>query len=82
VPETGDHGASIELESLTKRYHGSAQPAVDNVSMEIKAGEVVVFVGPSGCGKSTTLKMINRLIEPTCAARSATPSSPPGSSRT
>ncbi len=33
--------------------------------MEIKAGELVVFVGPSGCGKSTTLKMINRLIEPT-----------------
>ncbi|KJK36739.1 polyamine ABC transporter ATP-binding protein [Streptomyces variegatus] len=63
--ETGDHGASIELESLTKRYPGGAQPAVDNVSMEIKAGEVVVFVGPSGCGKSTTLKMINRLIEPT-----------------
>ncbi|CAM5743470.1 betaine/proline/choline family ABC transporter ATP-binding protein [Streptomyces afghaniensis] len=65
MPETGDHGASIELEGLTKRYPGSAQPAVDNVSMEIKAGEVVVLVGPSGCGKSTTLKMINRLIEPT-----------------
>ncbi|MEU6913109.1 betaine/proline/choline family ABC transporter ATP-binding protein [Streptomyces olindensis] len=65
MPETGDHGASIELENLTKRFPGGAQPAVDNVSMEIKAGEVVVFVGPSGCGKSTTLKMINRLIEPT-----------------
>ncbi|MGW0989475.1 betaine/proline/choline family ABC transporter ATP-binding protein [Streptomyces sp. NPDC002486] len=65
MPETGDHGASIELENLTKRYPGGAQPAVDNVSMQIKAGEVVVFVGPSGCGKSTTLKMINRLIEPT-----------------
>ncbi|CAL9468598.1 betaine/proline/choline family ABC transporter ATP-binding protein [Streptomyces levis] len=64
MPETGAHGASIELENLTKRFPGSAQPAVDNVSMEIKAGEVVVFVGPSGCGKSTTLKMINRLIEP------------------
>ncbi|MYX99737.1 betaine/proline/choline family ABC transporter ATP-binding protein [Streptomyces sp. SID486] len=59
------HGAPIELENLTKRYPGGAQPAVDNVSMEIKAGETVVFVGPSGCGKSTTLKMINRLIEPT-----------------
>ncbi|MFF8228667.1 betaine/proline/choline family ABC transporter ATP-binding protein [Streptomyces caelestis] len=65
MPETDGHGVSIELENLTKRYPGGAQPAVDNVSMEIKAGEVVVFVGPSGCGKSTTLKMINRLIEPT-----------------
>nr|WP_205615460.1 betaine/proline/choline family ABC transporter ATP-binding protein [Streptomyces harenosi] len=53
------------MENLTKRYHGNPQPAVDNVTMEIAAGETVVFVGPSGCGKSTTLKMINRLIEPT-----------------
>ncbi|KOV54344.1 polyamine ABC transporter ATP-binding protein [Streptomyces sp. AS58] len=53
------------MESLTKRYPNSAAPAVDSVNMHIKAGETVVFVGPSGCGKSTTLKMINRLIEPT-----------------
>ncbi|MGC9536261.1 betaine/proline/choline family ABC transporter ATP-binding protein [Streptomyces sp. UG1] len=65
VSRGGHHGAAIELENLSKRYPGSAQPAVDNVNMEIKAGEVVIFVGPSGCGKSTTLKMINRLIEPT-----------------
>ncbi|MER5176883.1 betaine/proline/choline family ABC transporter ATP-binding protein [Streptomyces sp. NPDC002896] len=55
----------MELENLTKHYPGSAAPAVDSVNMEIKAGEIVIFVGPSGCGKSTTLKMINRLIEPT-----------------
>ncbi|MBW8822582.1 MAG: ATP-binding cassette domain-containing protein, partial [Streptomyces sp.] len=66
MPETsGTSGASVELENLTKRYPGTARPAVDNVTMEIRAGELVVLVGPSGCGKSTTLKMINRLIEPT-----------------
>jgi osmoprotectant transport system ATP-binding protein len=65
VAEKATSGASIELENLTKRYPGAPQPAVDSVNMEIKAGEIVIFVGPSGCGKSTTLKMINRLIEPT-----------------
>ncbi|MCK1798484.1 betaine/proline/choline family ABC transporter ATP-binding protein [Streptomyces sp. XM4193] len=58
-------GATIRLEGLTKRYPGNPAPAVENVNMEIRAGETVIFVGPSGCGKSTTLKMINRLIEPT-----------------
>ncbi|KOT86255.1 polyamine ABC transporter ATP-binding protein [Streptomyces sp. NRRL F-5755] len=53
------------MEHLTKRYPGAPAPAVDDVSMEIKPGETVILVGPSGCGKSTTLKMINRLIEPT-----------------
>ncbi|SCK54488.1 osmoprotectant transport system ATP-binding protein [Streptomyces sp. WMMB 714] len=58
-------GATIRLEGLTKRYSGSSAPAVDEVGLEIDAGETVVLVGPSGCGKSTLLKMINRLIEPT-----------------
>ncbi|MFH8979462.1 betaine/proline/choline family ABC transporter ATP-binding protein [Streptomyces varsoviensis] len=58
-------GATIALEDLTKRYSGTPAPAVENVNMDIKAGELVVFVGPSGCGKTTTMKMINRLIEPT-----------------
>ncbi len=58
-------GAGIQLVEVTKRYEGHARPAVDAVSLEIPAGELVVFVGPSGCGKTTTMKMINRLIEPT-----------------
>jgi osmoprotectant transport system ATP-binding protein len=58
-------GQRIELKNLTKHYPGSAEPAVDNVTMEIPAGEIVMFVGPSGCGKTTTMRMINRLVEPT-----------------
>ncbi|PRY34896.1 ABC transporter ATP-binding protein [Umezawaea tangerina] len=57
--------SEIELIDVTKRYPGTGQPAVDSVSMTIPAGEIVVFVGPSGCGKTTTMRMINRLIEPT-----------------
>ncbi len=58
-------GVEIVLDSVTKRYGDQQQPAVDNVSMTIPAGEIVVLVGPSGCGKTTTMRMINRLIEPT-----------------
>ncbi|WP_280360736.1 ABC transporter ATP-binding protein [Nocardia wallacei] len=57
--------AEIVLDSVTKRYPGQRDPAVDNISLTIPAGEIVVFVGPSGCGKTTTMRMINRLIEPT-----------------
>ncbi|WP_269046589.1 ATP-binding cassette domain-containing protein [Paenarthrobacter sp. Z7-10] len=52
------------LDHVTKRYPGQDKPAVDGLTMEIPAGKLVMFVGPSGCGKTTTLKMINRLIEP------------------
>jgi osmoprotectant transport system ATP-binding protein len=54
----------IRLEQLTKRYAGG-RAAVDALDLEVAAGELVVLVGPSGCGKTTTLKMINRLVEPT-----------------
>ena len=62
---TGITGASILLDRVTKRFPGQAHPAVDGLTMEIPAGKIVMLVGPSGCGKTTTLKMINRLIEPT-----------------
>jgi osmoprotectant transport system ATP-binding protein len=58
-------GATIQLLDVTKIYSGQDAPAVDHITLEIPAGEIVVFVGPSGCGKTTTMKMINRLIEPT-----------------
>ena len=60
-----DAEVMIRLEHLTKRFPGQADPAVDDLSMEIPEGQIVVLVGPSGCGKTTTMKMINRIIEPT-----------------
>jgi osmoprotectant transport system ATP-binding protein len=53
----------ITFDGVVKRY--GDQVAVDHLSLEIKSGETVILVGPSGCGKTTSLKMINRLIEPT-----------------
>ena len=53
----------IELEHLTKRYADRA--AVDDLNLVVPDGEVAVLIGPSGCGKTTTLRMINRLVEPT-----------------
>jgi len=55
----------IRLEGVTKVFPGTSEPAVDRLTLDIAEGEIVVLVGPSGCGKTTTLKMINRLIEPT-----------------
>jgi osmoprotectant transport system ATP-binding protein len=55
----------IRLERVTKVFPGAASPAVAELSIEIAAGEVVCLVGPSGCGKTTTLRMVNRLVEPT-----------------
>ena len=63
--ESNHRGVPIVLKDLTKKYPNQAKAAVDSVNMEISAGEIVVFVGPSGCGKTTTMRMINRLIEPT-----------------
>jgi osmoprotectant transport system ATP-binding protein len=63
--EPGAGAAAIRLERLTKRYPGASAPAVTELDLTIPRGELVALVGPSGCGKTTTLKMINRLVEPT-----------------
>jgi len=55
----------IRLAKVTKRYAGAATPIINELDLEIGAGELMVLVGPSGCGKTTTMRLINRLIEPT-----------------
>ncbi len=54
----------IEFKGVSKTYPGSARPVVDDLSFEVLDGEICVLVGPSGCGKTTSMRMINRLIEP------------------
>jgi osmoprotectant transport system ATP-binding protein len=64
-------GASVEFRHVTREYGRAgrggreATVVVDDLSLVVPSGEVCVVVGPSGCGKTTTLKMVNRLIEPT-----------------
>lgn len=54
----------ITLDAVSKRY-GAREMAVDALSLTVPDGELCILIGPSGCGKTTTLRMINRLIEPT-----------------
>jgi osmoprotectant transport system ATP-binding protein len=56
--------AAITLDRVRKVFPGTDRPAVTELSLDVPEGAIVAFVGPSGCGKTTTLKMINRLIEP------------------
>ncbi|PLR87926.1 betaine/proline/choline family ABC transporter ATP-binding protein [Bacillus sp. V33-4] len=52
----------IQFENIIKKYN--KKTVIDNFSLNIEAGQLVVFIGPSGCGKTTLLKMVNRLIQP------------------
>lgn len=54
----------IKVENLIKSYGGTTN-AVDSISFEVPTGDIGCLIGTSGCGKTTTLKMINRLVEPT-----------------
>jgi osmoprotectant transport system ATP-binding protein len=62
---SGMESPMISLQHVSKRFGGSGESAVDDLSFHVNEGKTVVLVGPSGCGKTTTMKMINRLVEPT-----------------
>jgi osmoprotectant transport system ATP-binding protein len=54
----------IRLENVSKTFPGSARPAVDRLDLDVPDGTTCVLIGPSGCGKTTTMRIVNRLIEP------------------
>lgn len=55
----------IQFNDVVKVYPGATVPSVDHLTLSVPEGETCVVIGPSGCGKTTTMKMVNRLIEPT-----------------
>jgi osmoprotectant transport system ATP-binding protein len=67
MPDQPPRASTVEFEHVTKRYDAGAKDtpgAVNDLSLTVPAGKICVLVGPSGCGKTTSLKMVNRLIEP------------------
>jgi len=63
-PNIGAGPAMIRLDHVSTHYPGQRRPAVADLTLEVDTGEIVVLLGPSGCGKTTTLRLINRMIEP------------------
>jgi osmoprotectant transport system ATP-binding protein len=63
VPAQEATASAVRYEHVTKRYPGAASPAVEDLTLEIPAGEICVLVGPSGCGKTTAMRMVNRTVE-------------------
>ena len=64
APGEGSAAADLEFRDVRKQYAGQAEPAIENLSLTVPAGEICVLVGPSGCGKTTAMRLVNRLIEP------------------
>jgi osmoprotectant transport system ATP-binding protein len=60
-----DATAVVEFRSVSYAVQGLAAPVIDELSLEVRRGETLVLLGESGCGKTTTLRLINRLLEPT-----------------
>jgi osmoprotectant transport system ATP-binding protein len=62
-PNAYPRAAPLELRNVRKQYPGAARPAIEDLTLEIPAGEVCVLVGPSGCGKTTAMRLVNRMID-------------------
>ncbi len=63
APQSQPGASSVRYEGATKRYGDSDVAAVDDLTLEVPAGEICVLVGPSGCGKTTAMRMVNRTVE-------------------
>jgi osmoprotectant transport system ATP-binding protein len=63
TPGDGQPATAVRYDHVTKIYSGQDAPAVNDLDLEIPAGEICVFVGPSGCGKTTAMRMVNRTVE-------------------
>jgi osmoprotectant transport system ATP-binding protein len=59
----GSASASLVFDHVSKTYDGSDHPVINDLSLEVPAGEICVLVGPSGCGKTTAMRMVNRMID-------------------
>ncbi len=62
-PEPEPGASSVSFQGATKRYPGADVAAVDDLTLEVEAGEICVLVGPSGCGKTTAMRMVNRMVD-------------------
>ncbi len=60
-----DHPAAVSIKGLSKIFERGATHALDDITLELKPGELVSLIGPSGCGKSTLLRVIGDLVQPT-----------------
>jgi osmoprotectant transport system ATP-binding protein len=62
-PSSHRQATTLEFRAVTKRYAGATRPAIEDLSLEVPAGDICVLVGPSGCGKTTAMRLVNRLID-------------------
>ena len=62
-PRDPARAAELEFKEVSKRYVGTDEPALRDLSFKVPAGDICVLVGPSGCGKTTAMRMVNRMID-------------------